>query len=69
MPHILIVDYRGYGKSEGKPSEKGLYLDAAPATNGGSGSNPSTGAAWFCWASPLGERLLWTLRTGCRWTD
>jgi fermentation-respiration switch protein FrsA (DUF1100 family) len=27
--HILIVDYRGYGKSEGKPSEKGLYLDAA----------------------------------------
>ncbi len=27
--HILIVDYRGYGRSEGKPSEKGLYRDAA----------------------------------------
>ena len=26
-----MVDYRGYGKSEGKPSEKGLYLDAEAA--------------------------------------
>ena len=25
---ILIFDYRGYGKSSGKPSEKGLYIDA-----------------------------------------
>lgn len=25
---ILIVDYRGYGHSEGKPSEAGLYRDA-----------------------------------------
>jgi len=24
----LIVDYRGYGRSEGAPSEKGTYLDA-----------------------------------------
>ncbi|NLF82358.1 MAG: alpha/beta hydrolase, partial [Candidatus Gastranaerophilales bacterium] len=24
---ILAIDYRGYGKSEGKPSEKGLYED------------------------------------------
>ncbi len=24
---VLLVDYRGYGKSEGKPSEPGLYLD------------------------------------------
>jgi len=28
---LLIVDYRGYGKSEGAPSEEGLYLDAAAA--------------------------------------
>jgi fermentation-respiration switch protein FrsA (DUF1100 family) len=27
----LIVDYRGYGESEGKPSENGLYLDADAA--------------------------------------
>lgn len=28
---IFIVDYRGYGLSGGKPSEKGLYLDARAA--------------------------------------
>jgi len=28
---VLIVDYRGYGKSEGRPSEKGLYLDGEAA--------------------------------------
>ncbi|MEI6634708.1 MAG: alpha/beta hydrolase [Chlamydiota bacterium] len=27
----LIIDYRGYGKSAGRPSEKGLYLDAEAA--------------------------------------
>jgi fermentation-respiration switch protein FrsA (DUF1100 family) len=29
--NCLIFDYRGYGKSEGKPSEKGTYLDAEAA--------------------------------------
>lgn len=28
---ILLPDYRGYGKSEGRPSEKGLYTDALAA--------------------------------------
>jgi fermentation-respiration switch protein FrsA (DUF1100 family) len=28
---VLIIDYRGYGKSEGKPTERGLYLDARAA--------------------------------------
>ncbi|MBL6447090.1 alpha/beta hydrolase [Fulvivirga sp. 29W222] len=28
---ILIIDYRGYGKSSGKITEKGLYLDAFAA--------------------------------------
>jgi fermentation-respiration switch protein FrsA (DUF1100 family) len=28
---VLIVDYRGYGKSEGKITEKGMYLDAEAA--------------------------------------
>lgn len=28
---VLLLDYRGYGKSEGHPSEKGLYLDAEAA--------------------------------------
>jgi fermentation-respiration switch protein FrsA (DUF1100 family) len=26
--NILLFDYRGYGKSTGKPSEAGLYTDA-----------------------------------------
>lgn len=25
--NVFIVDYRGYGKSEGEPSEQGVYLD------------------------------------------
>ena len=29
--HIMIVDYRGYGKSEGDVSEEGTYLDAEAA--------------------------------------
>jgi hypothetical protein len=28
---IFLFDYRGYGRSEGKPSEKGTYLDAEAA--------------------------------------
>jgi fermentation-respiration switch protein FrsA (DUF1100 family) len=28
---VLIVDYRGYGRSEGSPDEAGLYLDARAA--------------------------------------
>jgi uncharacterized protein len=28
---ILVLDYRGYGKSEGSPSEAGLYADAQAA--------------------------------------
>jgi len=28
---VLIVDYRGYGRSAGRPSEKGLYRDARAA--------------------------------------
>jgi fermentation-respiration switch protein FrsA (DUF1100 family) len=29
--NVLIIDYRGYGKSEGRPSEEGLYADARAA--------------------------------------
>ncbi|MFH0732977.1 MAG: alpha/beta hydrolase [Candidatus Omnitrophota bacterium] len=29
--NIFIIDYRGYGNSEGSPSEKGLYIDARAA--------------------------------------
>lgn len=29
--NVFIFDYRGYGQSEGRPSEKGTYLDAEAA--------------------------------------
>lgn len=29
--NVLILDYRGYGQSEGRPSEQGTYLDAKAA--------------------------------------
>lgn len=29
--NILMVEYRGYGLSEGTPSEQGLYVDAQSA--------------------------------------
>ena len=29
--NVFIIDYRGYGQSEGKPSEQGTYLDAQAA--------------------------------------
>jgi uncharacterized protein len=29
--NVLAIDYRGYGTSEGSPSEKGLFLDAEAA--------------------------------------
>jgi hypothetical protein len=31
--NIFIFDYRGYGKSDGEPAEKGLYLDSQAAYN------------------------------------
>jgi fermentation-respiration switch protein FrsA (DUF1100 family) len=45
--HILIIDYRGYGRSEGKPFEKGLYRDAHAAY-----------AWWTKVRKPRGDRLI-----------
>jgi uncharacterized protein len=45
--HVFIIDYRGYGKSEGQPFEEGLYRDAR--------------AAYRWWASerqPKGEKMI-----------
>ena len=29
--NVALVEYRGYGRSEGSPSEEGLYMDAQAA--------------------------------------
>src|ERR1051325_888275 len=41
---VLLVDYRGYGRSTGQPSEKGLHLDAQAslaALRAGAGVDPA----------------------------
>jgi uncharacterized protein len=45
--HVCIVDYRGYGKSEGKPFEEGLYRDARAVYNW-----------WMRERQPRGEKLI-----------
>ena len=45
--NVFIIDYRGYGRSEGEPYEAGLYRDAR--------------AAYDWWAAerkPLGEKII-----------
>jgi len=32
--NVCIFDYRGYGRSTGKPSEEGTYRDAVPCGPG-----------------------------------
>jgi fermentation-respiration switch protein FrsA (DUF1100 family) len=41
--NVLAVDYRGYGRSEGSPSEAGLYADARAAYD------------WLCARIPAGR--------------
>ena len=43
---VLILDYRGYGKSEGSPSEQGLYEDA------------EAGYAWLLERGRKAERIV-----------
>lgn len=31
--NVLLISYRGYGKSSGKPSEEGIYMDGQAAVN------------------------------------
>jgi uncharacterized protein len=43
--NVLALEYRGYGRSEGKPSETGLYLDSEAAYQylvDAKGTNPKT---------------------------
>ena len=47
---VFIFDYRGYGNSEGTPSEQGLYLDAEAAleyTKTRTGLQPEEGIVYF----------------------
>ncbi len=45
--HVFIIDYRGFGRSEGTPFEEGLYRDARAAYNW-----------WVRERQPRGEKLI-----------
>jgi hypothetical protein len=47
--NLLLLDYRGYGRSEGSPSERGIYLDgeaALAALQGRPGVDPERIVLW-----------------------
>jgi uncharacterized protein len=50
---VLAYDYRGYGRSEGRPSEAGVYLDAEAAYDDARSTAPS-GARIVCFGESLG---------------
>lgn len=52
--HILIIDYRGYGKSEGKPFEAGLYRDAQAAYDWWAGDRQAHGESLILLGESLG---------------
>ena len=51
---VLAVDYRGYGASEGRPTEQGLYRDARAATEYYQAHLRRTGTPTFYWGRSLG---------------
>lgn len=53
---LLIVDYRGYGKSKGSPTESGLYLDAVAAYDW-LAEHANNGAPIVCHGESLGAAV------------
>lgn len=51
---VLAVDYRGYGLSSGRPSERGLYLDVAAAVAAVEAHVDRTRAPLIFWGRSLG---------------
>ena len=51
---VLIIDYRGYGKSEGSPSEAGLYSDGQAAWNFVTGDLATSPARVVLYGESLG---------------
>ena len=50
---VLAIDYRGYGASEGRPSEAGIYRDAEAAARRGA-STRTVGRPLIYWGRSLG---------------
>ncbi|CAM9443651.1 unnamed protein product [Phaeothamnion confervicola] len=58
--NVFLVEYRGYGKSRGTPSEHGLLLDALAALDAlrgtGSGGSGGGGGCGGCGSGSIGRR-------------
>jgi fermentation-respiration switch protein FrsA (DUF1100 family) len=52
--HVLIFDYRGYGRSEGKPFEEGLYRDSKAAYDWWARQRPARGEKLVLFGESLG---------------
>ena len=51
---VLLFDYRGYGRSEGSPSEEGTYLDAEAAWEHATGEAGFASERIVAWGESLG---------------
>ncbi|MBU1155444.1 MAG: alpha/beta hydrolase [Proteobacteria bacterium] len=51
---VFIFDYRGFGQSQGKPSEQGMYLDAEAAWQWAQGQAQSQGGRVVIFGRSLG---------------
>lgn len=52
--NVFIIDYRGYGKSEGEPFEEGLYRDARAAYDWWAGDRQQYGRNLLLFGESLG---------------
>lgn len=52
--NVFILDYRGYGKSQGTPSEPGIYLDAQAAYDYVKGRNDLKGMRILLYGESVG---------------
>jgi hypothetical protein len=54
---VLLFDYRGYGASGGKPSERGLYLDAEAAYEHATGARGFDASRVIAYGESLGAAV------------
>ena len=55
--NVLLFDYRGYGRSEGRPSEQGLYADAEAALRTMIGQPEAAGKPIVYYGESLGGAI------------
>ena len=64
MPGAQVLDYRGYGGSEGSPTEAGFYQDGAAAVAWVKERQQAAAAAAGAQGPPRRRLVLWGERAG-----